>query len=110
MPNIPRSKIRKYIDQQKPELREYLATVICDGEAFINSFEDPKVRPVLDVISEQIYMEFEKLLALVKDGKFIESEELRRIQKHCIAINATLRTLALWGDKLDTFEKHIEKL
>jgi hypothetical protein len=110
MVDIAPSQIREYIDKFKPEQREYIATLICDGEAFVNAFNVPEIKIITDVLSEQCHMEFDKMMALIKEGKYIEHEELRRIRQHCIGVNKIFEIIAVWKTKLDQFDRHLEKL
>lgn len=108
--DVPPSKIREYVETFKPHQREYIANLICDGEAFINAFNEPKIKVVLDLISEQCANEFDGLFALIREGKYNEEEELRRVRQHCIGINKIIEIVVLWRNKLNTFDKHLDKL
>jgi len=108
--DVPPSAIRDYLDRFKSEQRGYIANLICDGESFINAFDEPKIKVVLDVLSENCQMEFDRLLVLIREGKYEDLEELRRVRQHCIGVNKILEIIVQWKNKLDVFEKHIDKL
>lgn len=110
MIDISQTKIRDYLDKFKPEVQEYVAHVICNGEAFINAFEDSKVKIVLEVMSETCNKEIEEMLNLIGEGKYNEEEELRRIRLNCIGIKKILDIVAVWGSKINSFNRHLEKL
>ncbi len=110
MVDIAPSKIREYVETFKPQQREYIATLICDGEAFVNAFNEPKIKIILDLISEQCTKEFDELFTLIRECKYNEEEELRRVRQHCIGINKIMSIIVSWRNKLNTFEKHLEKM
>lgn len=110
MIDISKTKIRNYIDNFKPDVQEYVANVICNGEAFINAFEDSRVKIILEVMTETCHHEIEGMLKLIDEAKFNEEEELRRIRIHCIGIKKILDIIALWGSKINSFNRHFDKL
>ena len=108
--DISQSSLRKYISKFRPELRESIARVICNGEAFINAVDSPNVKILLDVITEGVVKEIEQLINLIRDGKYENEEELRRIRQHCIGINKIDEIIRNWEVKLNTLDRHLRDM
>uniref|UniRef100_A0A6M3LQE7 Uncharacterized protein n=1 Tax=viral metagenome TaxID=1070528 RepID=A0A6M3LQE7_9ZZZZ len=108
--DVSTTQIKRYLEKFKPELKEGIANLICDGEAFVNSFDAPSVKIVLEVISKQAHREIDQILALIREGKFNEDEEIRRIRQHCIGLNTILDIIVVWNSNLETLNRHLEKM
>ena len=108
--DIPQTKLREYLKKIKKSSREEVANVICNGEAFVNAIDSPSVQILLDVLSERVNSEFRELLILIREGKYEDNEELRRIRQHCIGISKMDEIVRDWEVRLNTLERHLQEI
>ena len=110
MIDLSKTKIGDYISKFDPARRENVVNTLLNGEKFINLFEGDEGRIFLDLISDKVSKELRGLFSLIREGKYEDLEELRRVRQHCIAID-TLRTMLIeWAAELRTFGKHANNL
>ena len=108
--DITTTQIKRYLENFKPNLKEDIANILCDGEAFVNAFDTRSVEIVLEVISGHVHRELNDMLSMVREGKHNEVEELRKIRKHCIAIDTINTLIVQWNGQLETLNRHLKDM
>jgi len=108
--DISHTQIKNYLDNFRPHLREDIANILCDGEAFVNAFDTRSVEIVLEVISSHVHNSLNNMLSMIREGKFEDQEELRRIRQYCIEINTINTLIVHWNGKLETLNRHLGNL
>jgi len=105
--DISTTQIKRYLENFKPHLKEDIANILCDGEAFVNAFDTRSVEIVLEVISGHVHNSLNSMLSMIRDGKFNDEEELRRIRQYCIEINTINTLIVHWNGQLETLNRHL---
>lgn len=108
--DISHTQIKRYLEGFKPHLKEDIANILCDGEAFVNSFDTKSVGIVLEVISGYVHNSLNKMLSLIREGKHEDLEELKRIRQYCVEINTINTLIVHWNGQLETLNRHLKEL